>query len=402
MRNSASRVLALALISQTLMFYGLPLPVLAALFFLVLVPVVVYARPANGWLLAGTFAIVTLALELVFHFTGFGTAMFYRPTEMLRRGSDDFGYAYRRNVDLKMHSPFGDLQATRRVGIIEPREIEFVTDGLGFRNRNGYAAQKLFLVGDSFAMGEGETQACMVTEVLKASYGLDIYNLAHSGDQPGDYFNHAELFIRQHAPHARVVIMFFEGNDFQPFGAKAYRRHPLRPYTQFFQDSNVYRVSRWLYARTFKPKNYNEALVATIRNLPIAFEQDYVANVLRERPFEESELRLGTLLDQLAGRVEHVFFAPAKYRVYAPLLDGHAGKILPDRNWEYLRRIAAERGIAATNLYEPLARAAREELEHGRFVYWRGDTHWNCAGMAAGARAMAPALHAKADKGPNK
>ena len=37
----------------------------------------------------------------------------------------------------------------------EPREIDFYTDSLGFRNREDYAGQPLVLLGDSFVVGNG-------------------------------------------------------------------------------------------------------------------------------------------------------------------------------------------------------------------------------------------------------
>ena len=375
-----------------MLFYGLPLPALGALFVFGVVPVVLLTRPANATLFVVALVFITGALEVAFGATGFGQAMFYRPTELLRIGSNEFGYVYRSNRKVTMKSPFGDLEAMGPTGIIEPREIEFITDGLGFRNRADYSGQHLFLVGDSFAMGEGETQACGVTEVLKAKYGVDIYNLAHSGDQPPDYVRHAESFMRRH-PDARVVMMIFEGNDFEPYSERVYRQSRLRPYTEFFHDSNVYRVTRWLYVRAFKPSNQPKPRVEKIAGMPIAFEPGYALNAMRDQAISDEQMRFGQLFDRLKGRVAHVFFAPAKYRVYAPLLDGALhGKALPNRNWEYLHRVASERGIPVTDLSPALERAARDGLPRGEFVFWRGDTHWNCRGMAIAAEVMARAL----------
>ena len=92
---------------------------------------------------------------------------------MLRLGNDEFGHAYRPNVHMTMHSPFSDLHATGNIGIVEPREIEFVTDSLGFRNGNDYAGQALFLVGDSIAMGEGATQAWPILSWCRRGIGGD-------------------------------------------------------------------------------------------------------------------------------------------------------------------------------------------------------------------------------------
>jgi hypothetical protein len=191
----------------------------------------------------------------------------------------------------------------------------------------------------------------------------------------------------------KAIFMFFEGNDFERFQPVNYRKHPLRPYTHFFQDSNVYRFTRWLYLRAFKPeKTFDQPLVRTIRNLPIAFAAGYVANVTREQPIDDDDMRFSRLFDRLNGQIAHIFFVPDKYRVYEPLLDGASGKPLPNRNWEYLEKLARERGIPATNLYEALDRAAREALPRGKYVFWRGDTHWNCLGMSVAAQAISQTL----------
>lgn len=384
------RVLCLVVAWHTLMFFGLPLPVLAAIFVPVLT-VLLLARPGNALLLTATLVVATFALELVLRATGLGTAMFYRPTEMLRVGDDEFGAVYRPNVRMSMRSPFGDLQATGDIGMLEPHDIEFVTDSLGFRNRKDYLGQQLFLVGDSIAMGEGETQSCVVTEVLRTRYGLDIYNLAHSGNQPADYLSHALSFLKRHR-EAKVVMMFFEGNDFQPFAPVMYRKNPLRKYVLVFQDSNTYRFTSWMYHRAAKPHSYPRPVVKAVNKTPIAFSPDYIRNVLRKRPFGEEELRFAGIFDVLGSRVAHVFFVPEKYRVYAPLLDDYDGEPLPDRNWEYLRQVASERGVPATNLYEALEKAAVQAVKKNLFVFWQGDTHWNCLGMQAAAQAMSAAV----------
>jgi hypothetical protein len=385
-------LLPLVVIWHVLMFYGLP-PLALFAIFLVAAVACHFSRRENAWLLAGTLVVLTLVLELGLKFTGLGTSMFYRPTEMLRVGNDEFGYAYRPNVHMTMHSPFSDLQATGNIGIVEPRDIEFVTDSLGFRNRNDYAGQAFFVVGDSIAMGEGATQACLFTEILKTKYGLDIYNLAHSGNQPPDYLNHAQSFIRMNGGRPKAIVVFFEGNDFERFQPVTYRKNPLRPYVYFFQDSNVYRFTRWLYVRAFKPEDIGKPLVKTLRNVPIAFEPGYAANVTREQPIADEDMRFSQFFDRLNGQIAHVFFVPEKYRVYAPLLDGASGKPLPNRNWEYLEKLARERGIPATNLYGALDHEAREALQRGEYVFWRGDTHWNCLGMSVAAQVMNEALH---------
>jgi len=384
---------AFVLIWHALYFYGLPIEMLCAVFGLIVVAILFY-RLADAWVLALSIIIVTAVLELCLWTTGLGTQMFYRPTEMLRIGSDDYGYVYQPNRQMTMHSPYSDLEATHRVGILEPRDIEFVTDSLGFRNRTDYAGQALFLVGDSYAMGEGATQACMVTEVLKNTYHKDVYNLAHSGNQPHDYVKHINTFSKMHQQRPRAIVMFFEGNDFETFEPHLYPQMVTRPYQDFFKRSNVYRYTRWLYLRAMKPKDTGEGpVIKTVKGVPMAFSSWYVGNVLREEALQDRYLHLSEFFKRLEGTVAQIIFVPDKYRVYAPLLDQPPATPLPNRNWEYLSALAQQHQIPALNLYPALSTAAKQALERNEYLYWRGDTHWNCLGMEVAAGVISRALN---------
>ena len=87
-----------------------------------------------------------------------------------------------------------------------------------------------------------------------------------------------------------------------------------------------------------------------------------------------------------------VVLAPKKHTVYGPLLerrrDGESGA-------QSLARIEAglaRARVPVVNLTEPLRAAAAVELAAGRYVYFLDDTHWNAAGIAEAARAIAPRL----------
>lgn len=325
--------------------------------------------------------------------TGLGTAMFFRPTEMLRIGSDEFGYVYQPNRKMTMLSPFGDLEATLNINIKEPREIEFVTDELGFRNRKNYAGQNLFLVGDSFAMGEGSTQACMTTEVLKNSYHQDVYNLGHSGNQPRDYLNHIESFNKLYPNQSKAIVMFFEGNDFERFQYQPYWTNTSQPYQDFFRKTNVFRYTRWLYLRASKPNdNDGGPIVKTIKGYPMAFSSWYASNVTVKKPLDEEYMQWSKFFTRLDGKIALVVFVPDKYRIYAPLLDETPELPLPNRSWEYLQTLASEHNLPILNLTTPLTDSAAKNINSDQFVFWRGDTHWNCKGMAVAAFEISKAI----------
>jgi SGNH hydrolase-like domain, acetyltransferase AlgX len=383
----------IAVIWHALFFYGLPIEGLLMLFGLAIVSCFFY-QLVDMWIIAISLVLVTAILETVLSLTGLGTAMFFRPTEMLRVGSDEFGYVYKPNHHMTMISPFGDLDATLGIDMKEPREIEFVTDGLGFRNRQNYTGQKFFIVGDSFAMGEGSTQACVITEVMKNLYQQDVYNLAHSGNQPRDYLNHIESFTRLNPGHPKAIVMFFEGNDFERFQYQPYWTNISRPYQDFFRATNVFRYTRWLYLRATKPKDTGGGpIIKMIRGRYIAFSSWYASNVNRVEPLDEEYMQWSKFFDRLDGQIALIIFVPDKYRLYAPLLDTPPPMPLPNRNWEYLYSLAAEHKLPILNLTQTLATSAKKEIDRDQFIFWRGDTHWNCLGMAVASYEINKAIN---------
>ena len=87
-----------------------------------------------------------------------------------------------------------------------------------------------------------------------------------------------------------------------------------------------------------------------------------------------------------------VVLAPKKHTVYGPLLERRRDS---ESGAQSLARIEAglkTARVPVVNLTEPLRAAASVELAAGRYVYFLDDTHWNAAGIAEAARAIAPQL----------
>jgi len=379
-------LLPIATIWIALLFYGIPFEAHFALLSFVII-ISFFYNLAEMWLIAASLVLVTVMLEVFLSISGLGMAMFFRPTEMLRIGSDEFGYVYKANQHITMLSPFGDLEASSKIDTKEPRKIEFITDSLGFRNRNDYHGQKLFLVGDSFAMGEGSTQSCVISEILKNRYDRDIYNLAHSGNQPNDYVNHIESFIKLNPGNPKAIIMFFEGNDFEQFHHIKYWTNTGNLHTKLFKTTNLYRYTRWLYLRATSPKDESGGpIIKTVKGHNIALSSWYASNVMRKEPFDDRIMQWSNLFNRLDGQIALVIFVPDKYRVYAPLFDDSGLQLLPNRSWEYLNSLAKQSRVPILNLTPALLKSAQDSVKNGEFVFWRGDTHWNCIGMNAAAK----------------
>ena len=87
-----------------------------------------------------------------------------------------------------------------------------------------------------------------------------------------------------------------------------------------------------------------------------------------------------------------VVLAPKKHTVYGPLLERRRDSELGAQSLARIEAGLKAARVPVANLTEPLRAAAALELAAGRYVYFLDDTHWNAAGIAEAARAIAPVL----------
>lgn len=391
-RELGLSLLALLIGGHSLLFYGFPITAIVALV-LGLVVVIRVIGGAQLLLVNVSLLGVTLALNVFLHLTGLAGAMYYRPHEMLASYDERFGPVYRPNGHVTMRTPHGDIQAIANVGVYEPREEIFITDSLGFRNARDYRGERYVLVGDSFIAGNGNTQACLLSEELRRAHGVETYNLGYMGDLAA-YSRRIKGFQAAHGPDFQVLLFVFEGNDFvrwDEIGAPSTTSG--FGYKAFFQSTSLWRYSRWLYRRLSRAES-EPSPVVMLGGAPMAFYSGYREVVLHETEWDEAQLRFAAMFKDLHDRIAHIFFIPEKYRVYHSLLPGAGGAALPNKQWDYLERSARQAGIPVTNLTGPLTGEARRLLPAGRYVYWRDDSHWNCDGVAVAARMVAAALEA--------
>ena len=381
---------------HVLLAYGLPGGVL---FLLAVVVGLLYARVGAMGAVAVTFTLVTITLlySLALSLTGFENAIYFRPDERL--STFDYQHNHRifrpgGRVDMRM--PQGDLQSMTRINIAQPRDVSYRIDSYGFRNNADYAGQKYLLVGDSFVVGTGNTQTDMISAQLAQGYGIAAYNLAHPGDVP-DYAQYVTGFKASRATGAKLLVFIFEGNDF--VASRTKKRSALslffKRYSNLFSDTNVFRVTKSLYARAKRSSQIADSeylIIADIHGKKIAFLQRYaeVARQTSQPPIESFERAIG----DMGADIERIFFIPTKYRVYHQYIE--PGKDLPNAAWEYLKGVCQKNNLQCTNLTPPLIKATDELLAQGEMTWWRDDTHWNRNGMAVAARAVAESLRAQA------
>jgi len=294
-----------------------------------------------------------------------------------------------------MIAPHGDLKALTAADLAQPRKVVFQTDSAGFRNDRDYADGDLVLIGDSFVVGMGDSQADILSTQLTRDHGIKAYNLGHPGDI-SDYLAVWRAFRRQHPGPVRAALFLFEGNDFEAAYKPAKTEQPsllaryAGAYYGFFTGSDLYRVTKSLYARATKAgsiKASDSVRIVKLAGQKMGLYTPYIA--VSERQQLELPAALRADLIALAGEVEQVFFIPTNYRVYARHLGAPA---LPNAQWQALSKLCSQQHWRCTDLTPGLVAAADALLAKGQFIWWLDDTHWNRAGIKVAAEVVAEQL----------
>jgi len=330
---------------------------------------------------------------------------YYRPHEILSAYNDGFRMVtYKKNSKVTMTMPYGDLVAMDRhadKSIAEPRKVTFATDSYGFRNNADYHGQRYVLVGDSFVVANGDSQEDTLNSQLKRDYGIDAYNLA----APGGLTEYAKLikkFCKDNAGDFKMLVFFFEGNDFPRPGEEDADAGPS--YKKITSDrSSLYRkmqdILKQSYIRRvfvrirkgiksearYRKTGEHVTRVYKIKgkDARMGFYDNYIDTTLRPEcdggaPFLEE-------LKSISDNIAYIFFIPTKYRVYRELIEGDGGAPLPNAQWECLSAMANKLNIRCINLTQPLIEESKKILKEDKYTYWRDDTHWNKYGISTAA-----------------
>ncbi|OYY94458.1 MAG: hypothetical protein B7Y41_06380 [Hydrogenophilales bacterium 28-61-23] len=399
--SSRRWITALALLAtlHLLLFYGVPGGIQLAI--LIALGIFYFrAGPLPAVATTLSLGVATLFCSFAIHLLGLDKAMYYRPHEQLVQQNHAEGHrAYRKNARIEMTAPHGDLKALTSANLAQPRKVVFQTDSAGFRNDRDYADGDLVLIGDSFVVGMGDSQAdtlsAQLTRELTNTRGIKAYNLGHPGDI-SDYLSTWRAFRRQHPGPVRAALFLFEGNDFEAAykPAKTEKPSPLARYAGeyygFFTGSDLYRVTKSLYARATKAGGIaasDSVRIETLAGQKMGLYTPYIS--VSERTQYTLPAPMQADLIALAGEVEQVFFIPTNYRVYARHL---GAPTLPHAQWQALSKLCEQQRWRCTDLTPGLVAASDAALTRGQFIWWLDDTHWNRAGIKIAAEVVAQKL----------
>ena len=317
---------------------------------------------------------------------------------------------------------YGDLAAVSGRGDWrEPHRIRFVTDEYGFRNEpRGDDARPLDLVvlGDSFGVAAGTSQGETLDGLLARDYGLSVYNLSVSRENPRQQY--ANLLLEGERLNTRegalVLWLIFPGNDLdEPYHAELEDPRPAAPGLLTRLAVGVGDFRSRSPARALLSRGGAGRIIE--RNLPdrrpVLFDETYARrrsrtaeDVQRHPNFESLKRTLGAM-ERLAGerrlRVA-VALVPSKEEVYSWVLDGAPAwstSAEPSGFSGVLRGLCERHGFRFLDLKPALVEAASAAYEKsGALLWWRDDTHWNGEGQRAAASAVYANLLREAPPGP--
>jgi len=127
----------------------------------------------------------------------------------------------------------------------------------------------------------------------------------------------------------------------------------------------------------------------------VAFFKKYI-NVSK-RDHKLDALDIERHIETIRDRVEHIYFIPTKYRVYYKFIiesEQNKENTLPNRQWELIEQIGSKLNIRTTDLTPLLIEESESLLSHGKFTFWRDDTHWNKYGISIAAKLVKKNLSA--------
>ncbi len=326
---------------------------------------------------------------------------------------------YKKNIKDFMPNTYGDLYAKmpkdekkKHYNIKQLRDVYFETDEHGFRNSINLNDADFILVGDSFIVGNGNTQEHIPSEILSRLLNKKVANIAFPGD-PNSYEKNLLEFQNEISMQSKIILFYFEGNDFEnkdinnnkeerknkslnsKFFYKTWIYYNILENTKdiylakiypsnqvFFKliRRNSYSINQiifdklyYFYKKRLLNKEFSKnkkILIKNVNQRSIAFYNNYVPKTRKNKIFFTHIFKNIDILK----KIQFVIFIPTKYRVYSDFL----GENLSDNlALEFLKN-------EYEKLYIPvydITKILKSEIKNENLVYWRDDTHWNYNGI---------------------
>lgn len=357
--------------------------------------------PRIPWMVSLSTAFAVLLLAGMLKFTGLDQSIFPSPTAALIDYDLMRGHQiYRPNQDVNVTVPFGDLRTmTTKDMDTEPKDVHFMTDSLGYRNEADYNGEPYIIVGDSFVAASSTNQSQILSAQLR-DQGIEAWNVAAVGGDLADYARWIDHTRAAVSKDAKIMLFFFEGNDFakpedHEQGKPAWKIW-LKRYRNMMRFTNIGKFTSVQMAKLFPKKKTKDEPEDRVLVHQAGAKKLSFLHIYKEVAGRDTYPHTGDfagLMKRVTPEVAHIFFIPAKWRVYAPLI-GEATLPMPNPQLAFLKAHAGD--VPVTDLTPAIRSEAKRLLPQGEYVWYVDDTHWNANGIKAASEAVAKAL--KQDK----
>jgi lysophospholipase L1-like esterase len=315
---------------------------------------------------------------------------------------------------IHIHSPHTHYQGIvsgnlARLGIPSPARyaVDVAYDHNGFRNDVDFTHADIVAIGDSFVEGAEVSQQETVVAQIGRTLGVSIANLGQS-----NYGPQQELVVLQRygAPLLpKVVVWFmFGGNDLSDAGSYEWRRQHLATLVgpPSVSMRSFSRNALIAFARLTTPKRRvasptarrQSAVFEDSEEGPIVLYLDAPEGPWRPKQWETTASALLRAREVTAkmGAEFLVVYIPRKLRVYRGFLRADPDSVAQTWPLNDLPRVVAdwcrEHGVG----FLDSTLALRKAVASGTSVYLADDVHWNAAGHAVVAGAVAEWIRAMA------
>ena len=326
---------------------------------------------------------------------------------------------YKKNIKDFMQNTYGDLYAKmptdekkKYYNIKQVRDVYFETDEYGLRNSINLNNADFILVGDSFIVGNGNTQKHIPSEILSRLLNKKVANIAFPG-APISYEKNLLEFQNEISKQSKIILFYFDVNDLENNNLKINKEKKNNKsfFSEFFYKTWIYynflENTKDIYLRKIYPSNQvffklirrnsysinrkifdklyyfykkglsnkefsknKKILIKNINNKKVAFYNNYVQKTRKNTIFFTHIFKNVDVLK----KIQFVIFIPTKYRVYSDFL----GENLSDNlAFDFLKNEYEKLNIPVYDITNIL----KSEIKNEKLVYWRDDTHWNYNGI---------------------
>jgi len=311
---------------------------------------------------------------------------------------------YQKNISATVFMPYGDIYALdvgsdkKKYLIKEPRRQKFITDNYGIRNNlTKIEDAEIILVGDSFITANGTTQKYIPANILSEISGKKVASLSYGGLNPAEYQFIINKYINLLKKDVKIYVFYFEGNDFVKRSNKKNKNKSYRvgEFIKTFYEKLEKNKDNFLLT-VLSEKNYflrNIRIKSHLINQKIFRIIDYNKKSIKYFKIKNKTVgffytdssdanEFGTYIFQnkkILKRINGFFFIPTKLRVYSDYID----TINYNNNYklQYLKNNYSHLNIPVYDLTDIMKHSISKYLSKEKYLYWRGDTHWNQYGI---------------------